>query len=237
MSQPPERALTARMADLARAVAPPRPAIEVFGEVTAAAVELIPGVDTAGILLIGENDEFDSYAGTSELPSELDDLQHTLQEGPCMAAALEELMVRTDDFRAEPRWPAYAPAVVALGVLSGLSFRLYTHERSSGALNLFGFAPTVWGAEGQMTGTVLAAHAAAALTAQRHTEDLTTRLLARDRIAQAKGILMERFGIDDVQAFDLMQHLAHESGTPVFDVARRVIDTRGAASDDPPTMI
>ena len=33
--------------------------------------------------------------------------------------------------------PQYAPAVVELGVLSGLSFKLYTADRTAGALNVF----------------------------------------------------------------------------------------------------
>ena len=41
-------------------------------------------------------------------------------EGPCVEAALDDLIVRTDDFRTEERWPHYSAAVVELGVLSGV---------------------------------------------------------------------------------------------------------------------
>ena len=56
-----------------------------------------------------------------------------------MQAAIDDLIVRTDDFRTEERWPQYSPAVVELGVLSGLSVKLYTADRTAGALNLFSF--------------------------------------------------------------------------------------------------
>ncbi|MEW5809237.1 MAG: ANTAR domain-containing protein [Actinomycetota bacterium] len=227
MSEATSSDLAVRMAELARAVAVPRSAEDVFSEVTAAAVDLIPGVDTAGILLITGAGQFESHAGTTELPHELDELQHTLQEGPCMAAALDEMVVRTDDFRSEVRWPAYSAAVVQLGVLSSLSLRLYTHQHTSGALNLFGFAPTTWDAERQLTGTVLAAHAAAAISAHRHAGQLQSALLSRDHIGQAKGIIMERFGIDDVRAFEMLRRLSQESNTKLVDIAQRVIDTRG----------
>jgi GAF domain-containing protein len=228
MSETTGRDLAERMAVLARAVATPRAAEEVFAEVTSAAVELITGVDTAGILLITKGGRFESHAGTTDLPHELDGLQHTLQEGPCMEAALDDVVVRVDDFRSETRWPAYSAAVAELGVLSSLSFRLYTHKRTAGALNLFGFAPRVWDADGVLTGTVLAAHAAAAVSAHLEAGQLQSALLSRDHIGQAKGVIMERYGVDDVRAFDMLRQLSQESNTRLVDIADRVIGTRGS---------
>jgi hypothetical protein len=230
MSNSVEDTLATRMAELARAVAVPRSAEDIFAEVTAAAVELIPGVDTAGILLITKGGKFESHAGTSDLPHELDELQHTLQEGPCMEAALDDPVVHTEDFRTEGRWPAYSAAVAKLGVLSGLSFRLYTTERTTGALNLFGFAPNEWNREALTTGGVLAAQAAAAIVANRQGEQLQSALVTRDRIGQAKGIIMERYGVDDVRAFDMMRKLSQDDNTPLVDIAQRVIDTRSDGS-------
>ncbi|MCZ8382736.1 GAF and ANTAR domain-containing protein [Mycobacterium sp. CPCC 205372] len=215
------------MAELARSVAPPRGIEEILLETTTAAVELIPGADTAGILLVAKGGKFESHAGTTGLPHELDELQHTLQEGPCIGAAVDETIVRTDDFREESRWPAYSAAVVKIGVLSGLSLRLYTTERTAGALNLFGYEPTVWDTEAVTVGTVLAAHAASAIMAGRQDAELKSALATRDRIGQAKGIVMERFGVDDVAAFDMLRRLSQESNTPLVTVAQRVIETRG----------
>ena len=216
-----------KMAEMARAVAAPRSAEEIFREVTAAAVELIPGVSTAGILLIRRGGRFESHAGTSDLPHELDELQHRFQEGPCMDAAIHDVVVRTDDFREEKRWPQYSPAVLELGVRSGISFKLYTKDRTAGALNLFAFEPTEWDAERQSVGTVLAAHAAAAIMSFQQGEQLQSAVTSRDRIGQAKGIIMERFGIDDVQAFDMLRQLSQEGNAKLVDIAQRVIDTRG----------
>jgi GAF domain-containing protein len=228
MSESASRDLAVRMAELARAVAAPRSAEEIFAEVSAAAVELIAGVDTAGILLITKGGKFESHGGTTELPHELDELQHMLQEGPCMDAALHDVFVGIGDFREETRWPAYSAAVVKLGVLSGMSFRLYTNERTTGALNLFGYEPTTWSADAQTTGMVLAAHAAAAIMSTRQGEQLQSALTTRDRIGQAKGIIMERYGVDDVRAFDMLRRLSQEGNTPLVDIAERVVETRSS---------
>jgi GAF domain-containing protein len=227
MTTPRDYDLAQRMAELARAAAAPRSVDEVLSDVTSTATELIPGADTAGVLLVGKGGRFDSLAGTSDLPLRLDELQMTFKEGPCVEAALDELIVRTDDFRFEERWPKYSAAVVEIGVLSGLSFKLYTSDRTAGALNLFAFKPSAFDAQDETIGVVLAAHAAAAILASRQGEQLESALSTRDRIGQAKGIIMERFGVDDLRAFEMLRRLSQESNTRLVDVAQRVIDTRG----------
>jgi GAF domain-containing protein len=218
--------LAHRMAELARNAASPKTVEEVLSDVTATAKELIPGVDTAGVLLVGKNGKYESLAGITDLPHQLDDFQMTYDEGPCVQAAIDDLIVRTEDFRTEDRWPKYAPAAVELGVLSGLSVKLYTADRTAGALNLFAFKPHAFDAEDETVATVLAAHAAAAILASRHGEQLQSALTTRDRIGQAKGIIMERFGADDVRAFEMLKRLSQDSNTRLTDIAQQVIDTR-----------
>ncbi|MDV3126447.1 GAF and ANTAR domain-containing protein [Mycobacterium sp. 21AC1] len=214
------------MAELARSVAAPRSLDEVFAGVTAAAEELIGGVDAAGVLLIGTGGAFETLPTDRGFTHRLHALQMEFDEGPCVEAALDEIVVRTDDFREEKRWPQYAPACVEMGVLSGLSFKLYTADRTAGALNLFGYQPHVWNSEAETIGSVLAAHAAAAVLASRHGEQLQAALASRDRIGQAKGIIMERFKVDDVQAFEMLRRLSQDSNTKLVDLAKQIIDTR-----------
>jgi GAF domain-containing protein len=218
--------LAMRMAELARVAAQARTPEDILIGVTAAAVDLIPGVDTAGILLI-KKDGFDSIAGTTDEPHHLDDLQMTFQEGPCVQAALAEPVVRTNDFRKESRWPRYAPAAVESGVLSGLSFKLFTADRTAGALNLFSYETNTWTTDDETTGMILAAHAAAAVLANQENIQLEAAILTRDRIGQAKGIIMERFQVDEVRAFDMLKQLSQESNTKLTEIAERVIASRG----------
>jgi GAF domain-containing protein len=226
MARPDDRAIAARMAELARTLASERTLDAVLREVTTAAVELIPGVDTAGILLIKRGGDFESLAGTTDLPHDLDVLQMEFKEGPCRQAALADTIVRTDDFREENRWPRYAPAVVEIGVLSGLSFKLYTGDRTAGALNLFGHQPRKWDTDAETVGTILAAHAAAALLATQQETQLKAALLSRDRIGQAKGIIMQRFDVDDVRAFAMLRQLSQEQNMKLVEVAERIVDNR-----------
>jgi GAF domain-containing protein len=218
--------LALRMAELARATAVPRSVDDVLADVTTTAKELIEGVDLAGVLLLGKANSFETVAQTSDLMFQLDELQTRYNEGPCYAAALDEIVVRIDDFRDEPRFPKFAPAVVELGVRSALSFKLYTADRTAGALNLFGFEPKLWDSEAETVGMVLAGHAAAAILASREGDQLKSALSTRDRIGQAKGIIMERFGVDDVGAFAMLRELSQESNVKLIEVAQKVIETR-----------
>lgn len=216
--------LALRMAELAQVISLRR-VDDVLVDVTAAAKELIPGVDIAGVLLVGKGGTHQTLAPTSDVMFKLDELQMTTGEGPCLQAALDEIVIRTDDFRNEPRFPNYAPKVVELGLLSALSLKLYTADRTAGALNLFGYEPRPWNSEAETIGMVLAAHAASAILASRESEQLQSALSTRDRIGQAKGIIMERFKIDDVRAFEMLRKLSQDTNTKLVDVAHRVINT------------
>lgn len=111
------------MAELARGIGASRRLEHVLGEVTTTAVELIPGADVAGVLLVKAGGHFESLADTDGLAATLDKLQHDFGEGPCAQAAVQETIVRSDDLCTETRWPRYAPAAVGQGVLSSLSFK------------------------------------------------------------------------------------------------------------------
>lgn len=231
MTEQRNRDLAMRMAELARTAASPRSVEDVLSDVTGASKELIPGAETAGVLLIGKGGKWDSVGGTDDLPHLLDELQMRFNEGPCVEAALDEVIVRTDDFRSEQRWPNYSAAAVEIGVLSGVSFKLYTANRTAGALNLFAFKPNAFDGEAETIGTVLAAHAAAAILASREGEELQSALTTRDRIGQSKGIIMERYGVDDIRAFEMLRRLSQDSNTRLVDIAQRVIETRGSGNE------
>jgi GAF domain-containing protein len=215
------------MAELARQVAVPLNLPDVLAGVSKTVIDVIPGADLAGFLLISKGGKYETNAPTSDLMYEVDRLQIENQEGPCVEAALDELIVRTDDFQREQRWPHYSAEVLKLGLRSALSFKLYTTQRNAGALNIFGFEPNAFGSEDEGVGFVLAAHAAAAILASRQGEQLQSALSSRDLIGQAKGIIMERFNVDAVRAFEMMRELSQTENIKLVEVAKRVIDTRG----------
>jgi hypothetical protein len=132
---------------------------------------------------------------------------------------VDQEVVRSDDLREEPRWPEFAAAAVGLGVYSMLNFQLYTHRGGAGALNLLGATPRAHSSESQAFGASLATHAAVAITTLNRHRQFESALATRDTIGQAKGIVMERFRIDAIAAFDLLKRLSQDTNTPVRQVA------------------
>ena len=218
-----DKLLHAEMARLIENVVPSDFALEqVLHNVTHAAVNLVEGVNCADILL-RENGKFQSVAPTAEIACQLDAVQRRLNQGPCLAAAVSDSTVRCPDLHDEPRWPQFAAAAIRHGVYSMLSFQLYTARGRSGALNLFGYAPHDFTNEVQAVAAMLATHAAMAFAMGDKQDQFHSALASRDAIGQAKGILMERFQVDAVRAFELLKRLSQTENTPLRDVAAEVI--------------
>ena len=77
-------------------------------------------------------------------------------------------------------------------------------------------------------GLVYAAHTSVAWNSMRREQQFRSALASRDVIGQAKGMLMERFNIDAVAAFQLLRRLSQESNTRLVDIAERLVATRPA---------
>jgi transcriptional regulator with GAF, ATPase, and Fis domain len=191
--------------------------------VTSTAVELIDGVESADVLLVAGPDLFRSVAATSELAVEIDNFQKRFREGPCLDAAIGDPMVMCNDLRDDSRWPRFADAAVAAGIHSLMSFQLYTHNARMGALNLFGLKPDVFTVENEAVGAMLATHAAVALIADDERLQFKSALASRDTIGQAKGMIMERFDIDAVGAFELLRRLSQTTNTRLTSVAEELV--------------
>lgn len=194
------------------------------------AVRLIPEVDFADILLI-DGDGHRSMAPTSPITVKLDTIQVELGQGPCLEAITSEPLVHSPDFGNESRWPDFSSAAMDHGIQSMMSFHLYTHPDKTrgaitgrGALNLFSRNVGPFSPADQAVGAMLATHAATALIAANRQLQFESALHSRDVLGQAKGILMERFKVDAVRAFDLMVKLSQDSNTPVRVIAQRIVD-------------
>jgi transcriptional regulator with GAF, ATPase, and Fis domain len=211
------------MTELTEQFAHPTGIDDTLRGVTASAVDLIDGVETADVLLVAGADLFKSVAATSELAVEVDDFQKHFREGPCLDAAIGHPMVMCNDLREDSPWPRFAEAAVAAGVHSLMSFQLYTHNARMGALNLFGIKPDVFTAENEAVGAMLATHAATALIADDERLQFQSALASRDIIGQAKGMIMERFDVDAVRAFELLRSLSQNSNTRLASVAEELV--------------
>jgi hypothetical protein len=197
------------------------PAEEMLSTVTTAAVDLISGVDSADVLVIRDG-HFRSAAPTSDLVFALAAAQQHAGQGPCLDAIGGRTVIRSNDLRTERRWPHFARIATAVGVHSVLSYRLDTYGAKAATLSFFGCKPEAFGMESQALGATLAAHASIALITDDRQHQFESALASRDVIGQAKGMIMERFNVDAVRAFEMLRKISQTSNTPVNDLACRL---------------
>src|SRR4029079_13429501 len=125
----------------------------------------------------------------------------TLQEGPCITAALERRTVRSGSLGGEKMWPRFGPRVGRLGVHSALSLPLLLPDQVVGAINVYSHDKDVFDEHAVELGELFAKPAAVAVhnahvlaQAMALTVQLQTALSTRPVIDQAIGLLRDGRG-------------------------------------------
>ncbi|MEH3140812.1 MAG: GAF and ANTAR domain-containing protein [Mycobacterium kyogaense] len=156
-------------------------------------------------------------------------MQNDLSEGPTLDVLIEQRTVVIPDLSAETRWPRFVAAATTRGVQCMAAFRLFVTQGNVGVLTLYGPRPHLFDDDAVLHGEILAQHAAVALAGAHAQEQLHRAIASRDVIGQAKGIIMERFGVTAVRAFEMLTQLSQERNVKLVNVAQQVVDTTGAA--------
>ncbi len=196
-----------------------------LGELTHSAATAMPGAQHAGITVAFRNGKVQTAAATGRYPALLDEIQQRHDQGPCLSAAWEHHVIRIDDMELENRWPVYCREARETPIRSIISFQLFADHHSMGALNFYAEQPNAFDAEAAEMGLILATHTALAWNMVRRDEQFRSALASRDVIGQAKGMIMERFKIDAVQAFELLKRLSQSSNTPLAVVAGQLVES------------
>ncbi|MEW5810856.1 MAG: GAF and ANTAR domain-containing protein [Actinomycetota bacterium] len=187
-------------------------------------VAAVPGAHAVGLSLVDGDRGVSTLAATIDYATVLDHIQNEFHEGPCLSAAWDNDVIHVDDLAAETRWPRYrSSALTRTPVRSVLSIRLHNDGHRLAALNLYAPSPGVFDEESFEQAMIFAAHTTVAWNLLRRQQQFRNALASRDLIGQAKGILMERFGVDAVAAFELLRRLSQDSNTKLVDVAERLI--------------
>jgi GAF domain-containing protein len=205
--------------------------LEQVVDLTARAVD---AADAVAVTVVRADGRTDTAAASDDASRELDELQRTLGEGPCVDAMRsgEEHVVA--DLRRDERWASeLRRAAERTGLVSVLAVPLPVAGRSIGALNLFGRRADGMDDEAREVARGIAGPVAATLAnarAYHRVEQLGTQLeealSTRAVIEQAKGILMVRAGCDEDAAFDLLRRTSQHQNRKLRDVAASVVAMR-----------
>jgi GAF domain-containing protein len=189
-----------------------------------AAVE-IPGAEYAGITVTRNARFIDTPAATHKWPVLLDEIQQRHREGPCLTAAWEHKTIHVADLEADDRFPLYRrDALEQTPIRAIMAFQLFIADQTMGALNVYAEQAHAFGPEAREIGLVFATHTSVAWNAARRDEQYKRALASRDIIGQAKGMIMERYGVDAVQSFEVLRKLSQDSNVPLMQVARELVE-------------
>jgi hypothetical protein len=202
----------------------------VIAELAEHAALEIPEAQYAGVTVTRNGRQIDTPAATHKWPILLDEVQQRHRQGPCLSAAWEEKTIHVRDLETDERFPLYArDALTETPIRSVMSFQMWIAGETMGALNVFAETPNVFDENTKAVGLVFAAHSSVAWNAARRDEQFKKALASRDVIGQAKGMLMERYGVHAIQAFDLLRKLSQDSNTPLIQIAADLVEKQQSA--------
>jgi GAF domain-containing protein len=208
---------------------------DVLAHVATFAVGAIPGADGAGVTLLSADrkvGDVQVLAASHPFVSVVDEIQYsTLNEGPCITAALERRTVRSGSLGGEKMWPRFGPRVGRLGIHSALSLPLLIDDRAVGAINVYSREKDAFDDRAAELGELFATPAAVAVhnaqilaQAQELTAQLQTALSRRPIIDQAIGILRGRSGGSAEEAFGKLREISQADHVKLVDVAQHIVD-------------
>jgi hypothetical protein len=202
-----------------------------------ACVDLLD-VDGAAISLMLEGSSQGTFASSDGLSRQVDELQFTFGEGPCMDAARDGGPVFAEDLAdvGETRWPAFAGSVLDLGI--GAVFALPIRLANSGVGVLDLYRRTSGGLLGNsLVGGLMAAELAALpllemISAEAELQALGStepawkqlRSLARVEVYQATGMVMVQLGVGPAEALARLRAHAFASGLTASQVAWAIVE-------------
>jgi hypothetical protein len=197
------------------------------------------GLGGAALVLVDPGGELAWAVAAGRLAGELEAAAQPLWSGPGREVMAAGTWVATDDLRREARWPqlAGAPGLRSVRTLMCIPVKLvggsagaFTAVRT--ARRLFGVRETAAIVAYAGVVATLARLAAVASSQAQIVEQLEHALRHRVVIEQAKGILMEREGIEPAAAFDRLRQAARASRRRVSEVAEQVV--AGHPLEEPP---
>jgi GAF domain-containing protein len=163
--------------------------------------------------------------------AQLERLQESLQQGPCVESCYSGEIVAVGDVRdASERWGDYAEVALGLGVAAVAGIPMRLKGKGVGALNLYAGEVREWTdsdlAAAQALADMATAYLANASRLQQQvdlSDQLSRALSSRVVVEQAKGVLAEALGVGVDEAFQRIRSYSRNHNMPLHTVASMVV--------------
>ncbi len=199
--------------------------------VVALARATVGGADGVSVSL-RRNGQLSTVAASDQTILDMDAHQYATGEGPCIDASVKGRWFHADSLGAESRWPAFTPKAHALGINAILSTPLHAGTTPVGALNIYSRAPSAFASEDQKLASIFATEAsnvlteaAVDITGEERSARFQKALGIRHVIAQAQGVIMEREGVNEEDAYTMLRIHSQTSGRSLLSHAQEINDS------------
>jgi GAF domain len=198
------------------------------------------GVDGAAISLVYDGTTRGTFGSSGDLSRRLDEFQFTFGEGPCLDAVQlgRPVLVADVDDGQDVRWPAFAGAMLDMGVRAVFALPVAVARSTIGALDLFRVAAGPLEQEG-LEGGLWAAELAALPLLDLMTADLDwanaaeggdgwdeLASLERVEVYQATGMLISALDVDATEALVRLRAYAFTHGMTASEAAWAIVERR-----------
>lgn len=199
--------------------------------ISQACLALLP-VDGAGVMLMAERAHQGTLYATDDRIQQLEELQNSAAEGPCIDSYnFGRPVLEPDlDTTGRSKWPLLSAAALKVGIQALFSFPLQLDDTSVGAFDLYRQNPGELGLEQVADARLLAAMATRevlALQALAAPGSLPGQIadLSGDRVIveQATGMVSAQTRAGITEAAHILRRVATEQNRALAEVARDIV--------------
>lgn len=180
-----------------------------------------------------------TVASSSQEAQDLDEIQYSGMDGPCLNAAREQMIIHIPDLDADGRWAEYARNVAARGIRTVLAIPFQLEQGDQAALNLYGKVPQEFTTEKVTLAQGYASEAsqafAIALKMARHQDtaaDAVEALKSRTTIDLAVGMIMGQNNCSQSRAVEILKAASSTRNIKLRQIAAAMIAQRGQEAPD-----
>jgi GAF domain-containing protein len=189
-------------------------------------------VDGAGLMLADGEHHLRNAAISDDRVRHLEELQIRHQEGPCITAFDDKVMVGAEDLTSDPRWPLFSQAAVGEGVRAVLASPIPYNQDAVGVVAVLSQTRHPWSGEAEL-GLLAFTDLAALLIASMMMGEQQTMLAAqlqsalnsRAIIEQAKGVLIGQQGLSARLAYEQIRAQARAERRKIAVVAAELVSS------------
>ena len=187
-------------------------------------------VDGAGLMLADGEHHLRNAAVSDVRVRHLEELQIRHQEGPCIAAFEDKVLVGAEDLVSDSRWPLFSQAAVERGVRAVLASPIPYNQDAVGVVAVLSQQRHPWSGEAELALLAFTDLAALLIASMMMGEQQTalavqlqSALNSRAIIEQAKGVLIGQQGLSAQLAYERIRAQARAERRKVSAVAAELV--------------